>query len=333
MARTLPQSELKLLAYGAGTGLCYGLLVRVTLQKFPQSRFLAIMTVAFIFLLPFVTGFLSVFLVERGQRQPVWIWVVLPIFPLIGMLITSLLAFWEGMICIAMFTPVGLLLSIMGGLVGGLCARYISSPRAKNVSVACIMALPFLVGPWERKVLSHRELRQVESVIEIHATPEAVWSNIKRVPAIQPAELKPSWSRRIGFPSPVEATLSFEGMGGIRHASFESGVLFIETVDVWEPERRLAFSIHAETAQIPNTTLDEHVKVGGQFFDVLRGEYRLEELPNGITRLHLVSQERLTTDFNWYAVLWTDAIMSDLQNNILQVVRNRAETAFNRTVR
>jgi hypothetical protein len=89
---------------------------------------------------------------------------------------------------------------------------------------------------------------------------------------------------------------SFEGVGGVRHASFERGVLFIETVDAWEPERRLAFSIHAQSDQIPPTTLDEHVPVGGPFFDGLRGEYTLEPLPNGATRLRLSSRRRISTD-------------------------------------
>jgi hypothetical protein len=73
--------------------------------------------------------------------------------------------------------------------------------------------------------------------------------------------------------------------------------------------------------------LDEHVTVGGDFFDVLRGEYTLEPLPHGTTRLHLESQHRVSTDFNWYAHLWTDAIMADLQNTILLVVKNRCESA------
>ena len=71
---------------------------------------------------------------------------------------------------------------------------------------------------------------------------------------------------------------SHEGVGGVRHATFAGGVLFIETVDVWQPDRRLAFSIHAETTQIPAATLDEHVRVGGEFFNVLRGEYVIEDL-------------------------------------------------------
>jgi hypothetical protein len=106
-------------------------------------------------------------------------------------------------------------------------------------------------------------------------------------------------------------------------------VLFIETIDVWEPQRRLGFSIRAQADQIPATTFDEHVTVGGKFFDVLHGEYRIERLANGSIRLHLTSESRVSTDFNWYAHLWTDAVMSDLQRRILFVVKNRAEKPQN----
>jgi hypothetical protein len=123
----------------------------------------------------------------------------------------------------------------------------------------------------------------------------------------------------------VEATLSHEGIGGVRHATFTGGVLFIETIDVWQPKQRLAFSIQAQTDKIPPTTLDEHVRVGGPFFDVLHGEYRLEPLSDGVVRLHLSSQQRLSTDFNWYARLWSGATMSDLQGRILKVVKVRCE--------
>ena len=91
-------------------------------------------------------------------------------------------------------------------------------------------------------------------------------------------------------------------------------------------ERRLGFTIAAQTDLIPPTTLDEHVRVGGPYFDVLRGEYRLEPLGSGTTRLHLSSRHRISTDFNWYAHLWTDAVMLDLQKRILFVIRQRCET-------
>src|SRR4029078_362877 len=91
----------------------------------------------------------------------------------------------------------------------------------------------------------------------------------------------------IGFPDPIEATLSHEGVGGVRNASFAGNLVFIETIDIWEPGQRLAFTIATDTEKIPPTTLDEHVRIGGPYFDVLRGEYRLGSLPGGVIRLHL----------------------------------------------
>jgi hypothetical protein len=206
-------------------------------------------------------------------------------------------------------------------------ARSKSSRTTKNLALGCVLALPLLVTPWEGKILSHNELRSVDTSISIRASPDVVWRNIERVREIKSGELPRSWSRLIGFPAPVEATLSFEGIGGVRHASFSGGVLFIETVDTWEPNHRLAFSIHPQADQIPRATLDDHVRVGGKFFDVFRGEYVIETLPNGEVRLHLSSKHRLTTDFNWYARQWTDAIMKDIQTTILQVIRNRCESS------
>jgi hypothetical protein len=236
-------------------------------------------------------------------------------------------ALWEGLICIVMFTPIALGASSVGGAAAGVIVRFVRSHRSKDASLVCVMCLPLLLSPFESRFLLHQDLRNVESVIDVAAPPAAVWQNIERVPRIRPAELRSSWSHAIGFPDPVEATLSAEGVGGIRHATFEAGVLFIETVDVWEPEHRLGFSIRAQTDQIPKTTLDEHVTIGGRFFDVLYGEYRLEPLPAVGTRLHLSSRHRVSTDFNWYAHLWTDSVMSDLQRRILFVVKNRSESA------
>ena len=97
---------------------------------------------------------------------------------------------------------------------------------------------------------------------------------------------------------------------------------------LFEPPSAWADLPDAHRPQIhPDRSGYEHVTVGGKFFDVLYGEYRLEPLSNGGTRLHLLSRHRVSTDFNWYAHLWTDAVMSDLQQRILLVVKNRSELA------
>jgi hypothetical protein len=318
--------NLKIVAAGAAVGLAYGLAVRYGSRAFHNnhSAMFAVMTLGFMFFLPFAIGFSTIFVIERRRAQSIWVWFLLPWIPVIAGELATVALLWEGWICVVMFTPIALVASTLGGTAAGLIAHYGRARRSKDASLVCVMCLPLLISYLEPQFLSQWDLRSVESVIDIQAPAATVWRNIERVPRISPAELPSSWSHAIGFPNPVEATLSEEGVGGVRHATFEGGVLFIETIDAWEPQRRLGFSIRAQTDQIPPTTLDEHVTVGGRFFDVLRGEYVLEPLPGGKTRLHLMSHHRVSTDFNWYAHLWTDAVMKDLQKRILIVVRDRS---------
>jgi hypothetical protein len=319
----------KLFLAGGSVGLAYGLLIRLGSIIFPRVEFFSEMSVGFLVLLPFAMGFVTIFWIESRKAQHVTVWAFLPWIPIMGGTLATVLVFWEGVICAVLFLPISLILSTLGGLAAGFAVNLRSSRRTRNVTLGCVLALPLLVTPWEGKVFSRNELRGVETSVVIHASPDVVWKNIERVREIQLGELGPSWTRKIGFPAPLGATLSFEGVGGVRHATFTGGVLFIENVDEWEPNERLAFSIHAQSQQIPKWTLDDHVRVGGQFFDVLRGEYRIERVSPGVVRLRLSSQHRLTTDFNWYARLWTDAIMKDIQTTILQVIRNRCESSPN----
>jgi hypothetical protein len=60
-------------------------------------------------------------------------------------------------------------------------------------------------------------------------------------------------------------------------------------------------------------------------FDVMDGTYRIEPLENGQILLHLSSTQRITTHINSYGSLWTMYIMTDLQNNILEIIKARCE--------
>ena len=167
--------------------------------------------------------------------------------------------------------------------------------------------------------------RDVGPTIEIAATPDAVWRQIREVPAIRPDEIDGSFAYWIGFPRPIEATLEGEGVGSVRHATFEGGVTFVERVTEWEENHTLAFTIDASA--VPSTTFDTHVAVGGPYFDVLTGRYVIEEVAPGRAVLHLTSEQRLSTRFNGYTQLWTDRFMSDIQSTILRVIRDRAEAS------
>ena len=92
-------------------------------------------------------------------------------------------------------------------------------------------------------------------------------------------------------------------------------------------KNKLVFSIKANTESIPSATLDAHVTIGDQYFDMLQGEYDIEPIDVNKVILHLSSTQRLSTRFNAYTALWTEAIMRDIQNYILKIIKHRCEEA------
>jgi hypothetical protein len=240
--------------------------------------------------------------------------VCLAIFVLVG---------WEGAICLVMVSAIFFPLVSVGGIAGGMLFADRDRRNSASGALCVLLVLPFVSGWLEERRPLPTEHASIHTAIVIDAPAEIVWQQIIRVPPIR--EPLHGFFYRIGFPKPVEATLSHEGAGGVRHARFERGLVFIETVDVWEPATRLSFSIASAPDSIPPTTLDQHVVVGGRYFDVLRGTYEIERLGRDRCTLRLSSETRVSTRFNFYACPWARFLMRDIQTTILTVIKTRAE--------
>ena len=321
-------------ALSAGVGALYGVLLRTT---FSSGELLAVMTLAFLSGVPFAMGVLSIALLRPAPRaawsasepgepppreHPSWSTALLLPWASVAIAVSiTLFTGHEGVICALMALPLMLGSASAGGALA-LIARSMSS-RAMGIAAVGSALLPLGAARLEQSTPPPLELRTTRNTIDIEARSEAVWREIARVRAIDPADLPWRVSHLFGFPRPIEATLSHEGVGAVRKASFERGLVFTETVTTWEPLARLAFTIVADP--VPPEALDEHVTIGGPYFDVLEGEYRLEVLAPDRVRLHLSSQHRLSTRFNAYAGWWSDLVLSDIQGAILEVVKARAE--------
>jgi len=307
------------LVSGALLGVFYGVLARFladTDRGASWATFFAVMTIAFLFLVPTALGAITVV----QHPKPSWLYrIFAPWLPIAAMTLFCWAVGWEGSICVVMGLPVLLVCSSIGGILGGW-----SLLRGKSTRVAMAL-LPFAFAPIERHIEPPTHIQRLETTIAIHASPSAVWAQVVEVPTIAPSELRPALFTNLGFPRPVNATLDHYGVGGRRYARFDRGLLFIETITHWAPEQRLRFTIAAQTDSIPPTTLDRHVTIGGPYFDVLTGEYTLEPRGDGTVLLHLTSELRVTTRFNAYAQPWVDAIMRSIQTDILQVLKARAE--------
>jgi hypothetical protein len=308
------RTMLRALVLGVVVGVVYGLLVRWVAG---HDDLLAVMTLAFVVLVPLAMGFATM----MPNRSPTpgeaiflpWIAVALGNA-------CALVIGWEGVICVVLLTPAMLVMSSFGGLI----AYALRRSKLRDAAGALVV-LPFAVGPLESRFEPPVDVRRVTSQIEIDAAPDVVWSQIESVPEIRPDEQPPALYLAIGFPRPLSAVIDRPGAGGVREARFEGGVLFLEKVTDWQPGRRLSFTIDAQEHLIPPTTLDEHVTIGGPYFDVLTGTYEIEPLENGRVRLHLASELRVSTNFNFYAGWWADVIMGSIQENILEIVKARAE--------
>ena len=274
------------------------------------------MTLAFLAVVPVVVGYLAVV----PHPKPSWLYrIFVPWIPTL----LSMAIVWafggEGAICIVMATPFCLLFATLGGI-------FAAFARARRpVQVGALVVLPLVVGGFERNVEAPVNVRTVTSTIDVDAPPVRVWREIVTVPPIARAELPPALYLSMGFPAPISATIDRAGVGGVRRATFENGVVFHETVTDFEENRLLSFRIAAQTDSIPETTLDPHVTIGGPYFDVLQGTYRLAPRPGGGTRMTLESRLRVSTHFNLYSGPWVDAIMRSIQETILVVEKRRAE--------
>lgn len=295
-------------AYGIGMYLLAG--------SDALAAYAGILTLGFLVGAPVAIGFLAV----RGIRsEHPLVAAFAPWVPLALILAFLLATGLEGLICVVMAMP----LLLGGALAGGLLA-HLRRRRESRSELGAVLLLPIALMPIERRFDATDRPATTESTIEIAASPTRVWDEIATVDSIRPGERGRALYTAIGFPAPIAATLDLAQEGGVRSASFEQGVLFIETITEWEPERRLAFAIDpAFDERAP--ALDPHVRIGGEHFDVLEGSYTIEPLDSSRVRLVLRSRHRVRTRFNAYAGWWADRVMASVQGEILRVIKARAE--------
>ncbi len=283
-----------------------------------------VVSLSFVVSMPFACGALSV-AIGRWFGSDNWLVqaIFVPMTALLLGLILCVITRFEAIICVIMAAPILVVACVFGSITAHfLLPRNHPKPKLYTSIILCI---PFLSTFTESQFTWPNETKSISNTITIHAPAERIWPEITSVRAINPTSLRESWIYQIGFPRPIAAMLDRPGIGGIRTATFERDVSFFEVVTDWQENERLAFTIHADPDFIPHTAFDQHIIVGGRFYDVLDGTYEIEPISPNICRLHLTSHHRLGTRFNSYAAWWSTRIMNEIQGTILEVIRSRAE--------
>jgi hypothetical protein len=284
----------------------------------------SVMTITFLLSLPFGVGALTIYFsgIERVKKFAYRFFS--PWIPIIVFFFLTVLFNIEGWACWVMVLPFFLIAASTGGLVAGYF-KLKKNKRREHIHVFAIILLPFFISPIEQMVGAIPGKYEAYTSVEIKSSAEKIWSNVTRVKQIEAKQDNGYLTRFLQFPRPIEAELNYEGIGATREARFSHGLVFHEKVLAYDDKKKMVFSIKAYPYEIPSATLDEHLAIGGDYFDVLDGTYELQKIDSSTYRLNLYSHFKMTTTFNFYASWWAGWIMKDIQNNILQVIKERAE--------
>jgi uncharacterized membrane protein len=303
----------------------FAVLIRLAFGADFLNDFVDVMSWNFFTTVPAAVGALFVYFSPADKAKSIRYRILGPWVPVFLIILFTIAFQIEGWGCWIMILPLFLLFASIGGLIAG----YIKTRKSKknqNLNVSIVVLLPFLIGPIEKSIPRNPEVFTTFTAIDINADAETIWDNVTSVRKIKTAEDHSKLIDVLGFPKPLEAKLDTLAVGGSRKAVFERGLVFNETVTQYDDKKSMSFTIKANTYEIPSTTLDEHILIGGEYFDMLDGTYKLEKHDENHYRLVLYSNFSMNTTFNSYAGIWGHYIMKDIQDNILTVIKKRSET-------
>ncbi len=302
-------------------GIAYGLASRAIFTMGLSDQAKGLMSISFLFVVPFVIGIITAYYNDTVTSSRKIVVLIMPFFTILGFITPTVILGVEGLICALMAIPIFALMALIGALIG----VTIFERRKDKLLISIFVLAPFLIAPIESQFGLHEKIFTEQTTITINASEDKVWKHITRVSEISTQENNYSLFQFMGFPRPIQAELDTVAVGGVRKAIFDRGLFFTETVTEVVPNKILAFDIKADPNSTPPSALDEHVMVGGKYFDVLEGKYEIEKISDNQINLKLTSKFRLSTSFNFYSGFWSKIIMRDIQNNILQIIKQRSE--------
>jgi hypothetical protein len=302
-------------------GASVGLVLRLVFSARPGGAY-ETMLATFIFLTPALVGMVTVFVAERQQRRSWAYYIGASALANVIFVGGSLVILVEGWICALLILPLFALLGIVGGLIMGAICRMTNWPRHALGSVA---VLPLLLGAIEPRewLPDHRE--SVVRTVHVAAPPEAVWNEIWNVRDVQPEEVGDGWIYRIGVPPPLAGVTRSTSEGFVRDVTMGKSIHFEQLVTAYEPARFVDYRYRFTPDSFPPGALDDHVTIGGRYFDLYTTRYGLQPEAGG-TRVTMRMDYRISTKFNWYTVPLARALIGDTEETLLGLYRRRAET-------
>lgn len=318
------KSRLITLFIGLLGGVVYAFIVMLLITAAHRN-----VSITYIFSLPIILGAIPVLFSTKEQLKSYKSYLLMPWGITLTFFFLCYIMRFDGMICLIVIVAPFLVLGTLGAFLYRLFKLKL---KGKGSSLYVSLLLPLIVFMIEENIQPTNEFHTVLSTIEVESDRLNVWKNIKNVESIKSEEIETHFVHVIGIPKPLNGSLDKEGVGGVRSIVWEKGIKFEEKIITWDEGYGFSYDINVDPKSIPPRTLDEHVMIGGKYFDVVAGSYNI--VPKGSNRclVELSCTYRITTNFNFYSKVWAEYIIDDFNAMILEVVKNRSEQKNNSNI-
>lgn len=277
---------------------------------------------SFLLILPAAVCALACYVADPFGDRDAAFYRAMPIWTMVGVVAVSVFFLREGVICIILLSP----LWCLSGLAGAMLTLRLRKRLRGDRSWCCaILLAPLLAMQLEPMIQLPESSYSVARSIVIEAEPARIWPLLRGIPDVKSSEGRWNFSQDlIGIPRPLGAQLLGEGIGATRLAHWQHGIDFRERIIEWQPGRRIGWTFDFGGSQGWHFT-DRHLRPDSAYFRVTRGGYTLEPFAPGRTRITLDTQYAIRTPVNGYSALWGELFLGDVENNLLAVIKQRAE--------
>ncbi len=313
----LPFAKWWPLLIGAFTGIA----LRLIFSGKPGGLF-SVMEAPFVYLVPALVGAVTVFAAESKGRRTWGYYVWAPVLANSLFVLGTLLILIEGLICAVLVLPLFGIISAIGGLIMGAVCRL---TRHGKSTIYGFAALPLLFGALPASEVDLTRVQTVERTLLINRSATRIWQEIHSVRDIQPDELNQAWMYRIGVPLPLAGITEQTPSGPIRKVTMGKAVHFDQVATAWQENRHVRWIYRFYPDSFPPQALDDHVTIGGRYFDLIDTEYTLQPIDPDSTSLKIKMSYRVSTQFNWYADEVARLLVGNFEEVILAFYRGRAE--------
>jgi hypothetical protein len=268
---------------------------------------------------PFVMGFVSV--VVLAQSREVSFGNAAAVSSLSVVLLGVLLIAFaiEGTICLVMAVPIALPTAIFGGWTA--CAMQRTFATRSQMMVLVLLGITPFGATFEKSLAPPAEVFAVTTSLDIPAAPERVWRTVLS-PAKLAAPSHPIFHAGIAYP--LASHIEGVGPAAIRYCDFSTGKL-VEPVLIWKEGSQLRFTVASNPLPMQEWTpyAQIHPPHLEGFLASRQGEFRLEPLSNGGTRLYATTwyQHHMWPGMYWR--VWSDYIIHRVHDMVLANTRER----------